>query len=255
MSSDVIEMEGNAVTQQASQGRSVAQATPADLMRYALESGADLDRLEKLMQMQLAWEANEARKAYVAAMAEFKKNPPEIFKNKHVSFDTQKGKTEYDHATIGNVVEKVIGALAEHGFSHRWVPGRTDGGIMKVTCVITHRLGHSEETTLEGPPDQSGGKNSIQAVASTNTYLQRYSLLMACGLATKDAEFPDDDGKGSGDGNKGKDAPRPKLGPKGFAKAIESIQAGEYTAAEIERDYDLTEDQKIAAADAEKERA
>jgi hypothetical protein len=251
---EVIEMEPSAIqaAPQQSQGRIVTQATPADLMRYALESGADLDRLEKLMQMQLAWEANEARKAYVAAMAEFKKNPPEIFKDKHVSFDTQKGRTEYDHATIGNVVERVVAALAEHGFSHRWVPGKTEAGLMKVTCVITHRLGHSEETTLEGSADQSGGKNSIQAVASTNTYLQRYSLLMACGLATKDAEYPDDDGRGAGEQEK--TIVRQQLSGKAFDKAIASIKAGEWTLAEIEKHYELTVDQKTAAQDAAKER-
>ena len=30
-----------------------------------------------------------------------------------------------------------------------------------VTCVLTHEMGHSEETTLEALPDTSGSKNSI----------------------------------------------------------------------------------------------
>src|SRR5690606_35194749 len=61
-----------------------------------------------------------------------------------------------------------------------------------VTCVITHELGHSERTTLSAAPDESGGKNSIQAVGSTVTYLQRYTLMAATGLAAKDM---DDDGR------------------------------------------------------------
>ncbi|WP_321905183.1 ERF family protein [Paraburkholderia tropica] len=181
------------VVQQAS--AVVSTPTPADLLRHALDSGADLDRLERLMDMQIKWEANEARKAYHLAMAQFKKNPPTIIKDKHVSFDTSKGRTEYDHATLGEVCEKIVAALAEHDFSHRWIPGRADNGGMKVTCVLTHKLGHSEETELEAPHDQSGGKNSIQAMSSTVTYLQRYSLLAAVGLAAKDA--PDDDGRGA----------------------------------------------------------
>ncbi len=32
-------------------------------------------------------------------------------------------------------------------------------------------------------PDNSGGKNSIQAIGSAVTYLQRYTLLLLCGLA------------------------------------------------------------------------
>jgi hypothetical protein len=176
------------------QQRAVAtMATPADLVRYALDSGADLDRLERLMDMQIKWEANEARKAFADDMVEFKKHAPVIYKDKHVEFRTDKGVTAYDHATIGNVVEKLIGVLAEHGFSHKWTPARSDGGMVSITCVLTHRLGHSEETTLEAGLDQSGGKNNIQAMISTKSYLERHSLLAAVGLATKDT--PDDDGR------------------------------------------------------------
>ena len=258
MEQETIEMQEVEMTEQlqhkaptVQQQRAVTTtATPGDLLRYAMESGADLDRLEKLMQMQLAWEANEARKAYVAAMVEFKKKPPEIFKDKHVSFDTQKGTTEYDHATLGNVVEKVIRALADHGFSHRWVPGRTETGAMKVTCVITHQMGHFEETTLEGPADQSGGKNAIQAVSSTNTYLQRYSILLGCGLATKETN-PDDDGKGSGTGKK--EAEKFTINGVRFGNALITIKSGEYTAENLRKNYALTVDQETALCDLEKE--
>ncbi len=160
--------------------------TPADILRIAMDQGADLDRLERLMELQERWEANEARKAYVVAMSEFKRNPPEIFKDKQVTY----GQTSYMHATLGNIVSLVVCALAEHGFSHRWVPKQQDGRI-SVTCILTHKLGYSEETTLEASPDSSGGKNSIQAVASAVSYLERYTILSACGLATKDM---DDDG-------------------------------------------------------------
>ena len=181
------------VVEQPTKTAITAMATPAELLRYAMDSGADLDRLERLMDMQIKWEANEARKAYHLAMTEFKKNPPTIYKDKHVEFRTDKGVTAYDHATIGNVVEKVVAALAEHGFSHRWMPSRSEGGMISVTCVITHKLGHSEETKLEAGLDQSGGKNNIQAMISTKSYLERHSLLAAVGLATRDT--PDDDGR------------------------------------------------------------
>src|SRR5258708_5782297 len=72
------------------QTRAVATATPADLLRIAVETGADLDRLEKLMALQERWEANEARKAYVVAMTAFKSEPLEIFKKKTVEFSGTK---------------------------------------------------------------------------------------------------------------------------------------------------------------------
>lgn len=164
---------------------------PAAMIQYAMEKGADIEKLEQLFALQQKYEANEARKAYVKAMSEFKKNPPEITKDKQVSFGT----TSYMHATIGNVVEQIVGGLAKHGFSHRWIPLIADGKI-SVTCTITHELGHSEDTTL-GPVafDTSGGKNAIQTVISAQTYLQRHTIIAATGLATKDQV--DDDGRGA----------------------------------------------------------
>lgn len=161
-----------------------------------LQSGGNVEQLNNMLDLQFKWEANEARKAFVDDMTEFKKNPPSILKDKHVRFNTAKGVTSYEHATIGEACDKIIAAAAAHGFSHRWVPSQDEKGRRVVTCVITHRLGHSEETRLEGPIDDSGGKNAIQSIVSTNTYLQRHSLLMAFGFATKDQ--PDDDGRSAG---------------------------------------------------------
>lgn len=182
------------IDEQAVPSRQLTSATPHDLLRMAIERGADLDRLEKLMDLQERWDKEQARKAYVAAMAEFKSSPISIVKDKHVSFTTQKGKTEYDHATIGNVTAQICAALGKHGFSHRWDTEQQEGRIA-VTCLITHQLGHSEATTLRASPDDSGGKNNIQAIASTVTYLQRYTLLAATGMATSDQA--DDDGRGA----------------------------------------------------------
>lgn len=188
--SEIVEMEQRAVAV-------AEQAGPMKSALAALQAGATVEQLQGLLALQKDWEANEARKAYVAAMAEFKKNPPEIFKRKQVSFTTRDGDTtSYQHATIGDVTSLTVAGLAAHGFSHRWDTKQTDGRI-EVTCILTHNLGHSESTTLEASPDSSGKKNAIQQVASAVTYLQRYTLLAACGLATKDME--DDDGAGAAD--------------------------------------------------------
>ena len=181
-----------AVRQTSGTNRAVAHANPAYLLQMAVEQGADLDRLERLMALQERWEANEARKAYTVAMAEFKKNPPEIFKTKLVAFSG----TEYMHATLGDVCQAILQGLAGVGISHRW-DTKQDGSNITVTCILTHQLGHNETTTLMSQADTSGKKNPIQAMASAVTYLQRYTLLAASGLATKD--LPDDDGEGSGD--------------------------------------------------------
>jgi hypothetical protein len=194
MENQVIEMEQPPKRSVAYQVAAQGMVTPVDLLRHALDSGADLDRLEKLMDLQDRWEANEARKAFADAMAAFKLAPPDIYKDGQVSYGEGKNKTEYRHATIGNVVEKITAAAAEHGFSHRWGLTQKDGQIV-VDCVVTHRMGHEQITTLQAAPDTSGGKNGIQSIISAKTYLQRHTLLAAFGLATKDQG--DDDGAGA----------------------------------------------------------
>lgn len=170
-------------------GRGVINS-PANMIRMAVEGKADLDKLEKLLAIQERWEANEARKAYHIAMANFKASPPKIDKDRKVSFATSTGRTSYNHASLANVTEKISAELSKHGLSASWKT-KQNGGIL-VTCKITHIRGHSEETTLSAPADDSGSKNKIQAIGSTITYLERYTLLALTGLATYDQ---DDDGK------------------------------------------------------------
>jgi len=160
----------------------------------AVAKGADLDKLEKLLELQIRWEQNEAKKEYVKAMAAFKLDPPEIEKDRHVKFSTSKGVTEYRHASLANVTDKINAGLSEHGLSAAWVT-KQDNGNITVACKITHILGHSEETVLTASPDLSGSKNPIQAIGSAISYLQRYTLLSLTGLATHDM---DDDGNGAG---------------------------------------------------------
>ena len=155
---------------------------PAIMINQAIEKGANLEQLEKLLELQERHDRNEARKAYHVAMAEFKKHAPKILKDARVSYGT----TAYSHATLSNIVETITPLLSEHGLSVSW--GNKQNGQVTVVCKITHVKGHSEETELTAGADTSGSKNSIQAIGSTISYLQRYSLLAILGLATHDQD-------------------------------------------------------------------
>ena len=169
----------------------IVGSSPASMMQVAISGGMDLEKLEKFMDLQEKYELREAKKAYVAAMAKFKRNPPDIEKDQTVSFEVGNRTTTYKHASLSNVTKKINVGLSEHGLSSAWVTTQINGTIT-VTCKITHQLGHSEETSLTASPDTSGSKNSIQAIGSTISYLERYTLLALTGLATFDM---DDDGK------------------------------------------------------------
>jgi hypothetical protein len=161
-----------------------------------LASGQGLEQMQNLLDLQIQWEKNEARKAFVAAMAAFKQMPLTILKSKRVYFEPREGPAvEYYHAELADCTKELVPALAQVGISHRW-DVKQEGGAIQVTCTLTHRLGHSESVTMSALPDDSGKKNKIQQVASANTYLQRYTFLAITGMAT---EGMDDDGGGYDD--------------------------------------------------------
>ena len=154
--------------------------------------GFSVEMLDKMLGMQERWEANEARKAYTEAIARFKENPPTVLKEQEASFNAKNSgsRVSYSYASLDTVTRAVIPALAEQGLSHHWTVSQ-DNGRVTVRCVLTHKRGHSEYVELSAMPDDSGQKNPIQQVGSTVSYLERYTLLAATGLA---AEGHDDDG-------------------------------------------------------------
>lgn len=180
-------------------------ATPAFLLQLAVQQGADLDRLERLMALQERWEANEARKAFNSAFAAFKSAGVRIIKNKTVESGPMKG---MKHADLFAVVDALTPELSAHGLSASWKLTKDDRDWLEVTCVLRHVAGHFEAVAMGGAPDTSGAKNSIQARASTKSYLERYTFLAITGMASTDQ---DDDGAGgaapqaNGQGQPGQD--------------------------------------------------
>jgi len=162
---------------------SAIATTPAQLLQIAVDKGADIERLEKLMDLQLRWEASEARKSFVEAMTEFRAECPVITKNR----DAHNSR----YATLAHTLSLVQGLLSKYGLSHTWKTEQGESGLIAVTCCVTHRQGHQECTSMSAQADTSGSKNSIQAIGSTVSYLERYTLFAILGLASTDQ---DDDG-------------------------------------------------------------
>lgn len=171
----------------------VAQ-TPMAMLATAVQRGMDAATIKDLMDLQERWEKGEARKAYNKALAAFKAEAVEVIKNKRVHFTNQAGKvTDYKHAELSDVIEAVAPALSKHGFSWGWKT-KQDGKNIEVTCELRHELGYSESVSLAAPADDSGGKNSVQQIVSTVTYLERHTLKAICGIAEKGQ---DNDGRGA----------------------------------------------------------
>jgi hypothetical protein len=177
------------------------EASPIiSMMQLALEKGA-VEQLDKLMAMHERWEANQARKAFVQAMSDFKKEAIVITRDKE-NVQYSKGDKKAMYTSIGNLVGTVTPLLSKHGLSAGWNLDQSSG--IKVGCAITHALGHSETTWITVPLDTSGAKNPLQQIKSSITYARVVSFEMACGLASVEANL-DDDGNGAGAKGKGMD--------------------------------------------------
>jgi len=157
----------------------VTLSGPAHLVQMAVAQNADIEKLEKLMEMQERWEANEARKSYALAISAFRNDCPAIER-------ARKGHNA-KYSGLAETIEQIQPVLSDHGLSHSWRTSQ-DGSAITVTCTVTHSLGHSESTSLTSLPDSSGSKQQIQAIGSTISYLERYSLYAILGLASREMD-------------------------------------------------------------------
>lgn len=163
--------------------------------RAASNPNVDIDKLERLLEMRERVEAQTARKAYSAAMSTMRPTLPAI--KKDGAIDMGRGKA-ISFAKWEDINDVVVPILGQHGFSI-WF--RTDvlEGKVRVTCVVSHEAGHSEETSLVLPADTSGSKNAVQSLGSSVSYGKRYTASALLNLTTRDGgPDRDDDGLAGG---------------------------------------------------------
>ncbi|MGH8750889.1 MAG: hypothetical protein ACREUV_04210, partial [Burkholderiales bacterium] len=78
-----------------------APAGPMGEALAFLRAGGTMEQAREMMALQKEWKAEQAREAYFAAVAEFKRNPPTVYKDK----DNLQYKSRY--TSIGNLVNTV----------------------------------------------------------------------------------------------------------------------------------------------------
>lgn len=166
--------------------------TPLDSVRIQMTECQDLARLEKLMDLERRWRAEQAERDYVAAFALFKKNMPDVVKD---LLNTQYGS---DYSSLANLVNTTNKVLGEYGLNASWDPDQSQSPVIKVTCILAHAGGHKERVSISGPPDKSGSKNPLQEIKSTLTYLEGATFQAITGVVARSA-CKDDDGNSAGE--------------------------------------------------------
>jgi len=160
--------------------------TPMDLMRGAIEHGVDADQLDKLLTLQERYEANQARKAFAAAMADFQARCPTVMKSRKAD--------RYNYAPLDEILRTIRPHMEACGLAVRFST-RTDGPVITALCTVSHRDGHSETSEFAAPVDSAMKVNETQRMGSANSYARRYALMNALNLV---ASMEDDDGYAAG---------------------------------------------------------
>jgi len=157
----------------------------AVIERVATSPDADIAKLEKMLDMQQRILDRNAKQAFASAMASMQAEMPEV---------VERGKAHNTkYATFEDINAAVRPILEKYGFAVTFRVKQSDGAI-KVTAVLSHREGHSEETDIILPSDTSGSKNAVQAIGSTVSYGKRYTMSALLNIATRGE---DDDANGA----------------------------------------------------------
>lgn len=164
----------------------------AVIARAASDPNVDMDKMERLLQMQERIMARNSKAAYAEALARLQPKLPIIAERGGIK--DRGGNVQSKYALWEDIVGIITPILAEEGFSLSFRT-KSDATSVTVTGVLLHREGHSEETSLTLPMDTSGSKNNVQGVGSSTSYGQRYTARALLNLRTGER---DDDGKAGG---------------------------------------------------------
>ena len=185
MKNAVVEIEGPAIVP-------VADPVLSLIERVATDPNASIEKLERMMAMRDRLQADQARAAYAQAFAAASAEFPMIPLN-------GRGDKQKAYALLKDIISGTRPVLARYGLALSFGVDSAPDRVT-VTAKLMHIGGHVETTSIELPKDQSGSKNAVQAVGSSQTYGQRYAAQAILGLSLGDDV--DDDGKAAGAGDK-----------------------------------------------------
>lgn len=208
-----------------------SQAVLSMIERVVLNPEADMDKLDKMLDMQERILNRNAKQAYTADLAAMQTKLPLVAKK-------GKGYNEATYAKLEDINEAIRPALEAHGFAVTFRIKQAEK-FVTITAILSHKLGHSEETDIVLPLDTTGNKSMVQAAGSTISYGKRYAIGALLNISTGD----DTDGADpTGEDEKKPRGPQP-ISDDRLKKAIAAINNDEYTIKQLHKTHKLTSKQ------------
>ena len=225
---------------------SETQAVLNMIERVVLNPDADMDKLEKMLDMQERILKRNGEQAFASDFAAMQSELPRIARNGCIEIkDRNSGRVTQStpFAKLEDINDGVRPVLQRYGFGVTFSIDQTQAGIT-VTARLLHRLGHSERTSLTLPIDSSGSKNVVQGNGSTISYGKRYTLSAILNISTGDdidghAPQQQEDEQPVIQQEKAKEP----ITDTRLAGAIAKIKTGEFTLEKLHRNFTLTEAQ------------
>lgn len=161
----------------------VQQVSIESIIQNAIDKGTPVDVMERLLAMRQQLKAEAAKEAYDRSMATLQSELPIIKKTKPIIVD---GREIYRYEPVEGIVSQTKEAIQRNGFSYKFKQNLKEGSV-EVVCVVTHELGHSEETPMEVRLGQKTRLMSdSQQDAAASTFAKRYAFCNAFGILTGD---------------------------------------------------------------------
>jgi hypothetical protein len=162
---------------------------PQALLAQAIQSNVSVDTLERLLALRERLKAEQAREAFLRALAAFQGECPIIVKTKTVTIRPASGAAGYSYkfAPLDIIVDQVRPFLQKYGLSYT-IKTRQDERSLTVICEAHHELGHTEPSELTVPIDSAARMSEPQKVGAARTFAMRYAFGNAFGILTGDED-------------------------------------------------------------------
>ncbi len=151
--------------------------TPMTMLEKALAGNVSPETLERLMDLQERWVNNQAKAAYMEAMALVQAEA------RPVATDASNPQTKSRYASYHALDGALRPLYTKHGFSISFNTAETTESTIMIVAIVGHRSGHVQTFQAPMPNDGKGAKGGdvmtkTHATGAAITYGRRYLLGM-----------------------------------------------------------------------------
>lgn len=188
--------------------------------RAARDPNVDIDKLERLLQLQERMQERQATGDFDNAMADAQEQM------RQVRADANNPQTRSKYASYSQLDAALRPVYSRHGFAISFDTEPAAENYVRVVGRVSHRGGHRQRYQIDMPADGKGAKGNdvmtkTHATGSAVTYGKRYLLCMIFNVAIGNGT--DDDGNAAG-GRRDVDGPGSSWGPGGKQAAIDDAR-------------------------------